>query len=68
VNGDLCPACNRPLRELTLQPRGKRRCSACGLKVGRFDKWEFGPDGRPRHKDCQNPTGKKIPKSGDFSF
>jgi hypothetical protein len=40
-----CPTCHRPLPEV-----GKRICSVCGRKIGRFDKWQFGPDSRPQHR------------------
>ena len=36
--------------------RGGRVCAKCTLRIGRYDKWEFGTDGRPIHKSCDNPT------------
>lgn len=49
----VCPAC---LRELP-QPEGRRICSACNQAIRRHDRWQFGSDGRPKHKDCTNPEG-----------
>ena len=65
---DSCPACGRPFMEFSAKGRGKRWCWRCGLKLGKHDKWTHSGDGRMEHRDCHNPTGKKLPKSGDFSF
>lgn len=48
-----CPTCG----QLLPNARGKRMCAACGKQIVRHDKWFFGGDGRPRHKDCSNPAG-----------
>ena len=48
-----CPTC----RQLLPMARGKRVCAACTRQIGRHDKWFFSGDGRPRHKDCENPEG-----------
>lgn len=55
---EICPLCNRPLTIQSLQRAGKRFCSLCRGKIGRYHKWQICSDGRIAHKDCQNPTGK----------
>lgn len=63
---DLCPTCGQSIRERSLNPVGKRICSTCNKKIGRFHKWRFGPDGRPQHKNCLLPTGAPVPGTMDL--
>ena len=51
------PYCSRPMH-VGVQPAGKRICSSCGLGIRKRHKWTIGSDGRLRHRDCHNPTGK----------
>jgi len=48
-----CPTCG----QIWPSARGKRMCSGCRKQIRRHDKWYFGADGRPRHKDCEHPEG-----------
>jgi hypothetical protein len=57
TENDLCPTCGRPYR-IPSRQAGRRVCSLCGYKIGRYDKWEFGPDSRAQHKSCKNARGK----------
>lgn len=54
-NPDVCPTCGHALGRGV--GAGKRFCSLCGLRMKKRDKWRFGADGRPQHKDCSQPTG-----------
>jgi hypothetical protein len=54
---DTCPTCGQSTVKRSPHRKGKRICSLCDLKIGRYHKWEFGEDDRPRHKDCKQPTG-----------
>ncbi len=55
---NVCPCCGQSVAQRALGTTGKRICSLCNRKIGRHGKWGFGPDGRPRHKDCSMPDGK----------
>ncbi len=44
-------------QEHRAQATGKRICAACGLRLTLHAKWQFGPDGRPQHRDCKNTEG-----------
>lgn len=45
---DACPTCGQPWPS-----RGKRLCSLCRRPIGRTEKWRFGPDSRPEHRNCR---------------
>jgi hypothetical protein len=57
---DTCPTCGQPVSQPIRRQRGKRICSLCNGKIGRFHKWQFGEDSRPQHKDCSVPTGTPV--------
>lgn len=50
-SGQRCLACGQVIPV----PAG-RVCGDCRLLIGRHDKWRFGPEGKPVHKDCTNRT------------
>jgi hypothetical protein len=54
TENDLCPTCGRPYK-IPSRQAGRRVCSLCGRKIGRYDHWQFGMDSRPQHKNCRNP-------------
>ena len=58
MNGDICPCCGQSVTRRALGTVGKRICSLCNGRIRKHDKWEFGPDTRPRHKNCSRPDGK----------
>ena len=60
---DICPTCGQSTVKRSPHRTGKRWCSLCDRKIGRYDKWEHGPDDRPRHKNCEHPTGIPIPET-----
>ncbi|HEX5426605.1 MAG TPA: hypothetical protein VFW94_23860 [Candidatus Acidoferrales bacterium] len=64
----ICPVCRRPLWGSYSQPAGKRICSLCGKRMRKHDKYSHGADGRPRHRDCERPTGAPEPKAESFAF
>jgi len=49
---DTCPTCGQTWPE----KRSGRICADCSIRIGGHHKWFFGKDGRPRHRDCNNPT------------
>lgn len=48
--GQRCLACGQ-----VVPPPAGRTCCDCHRPIGRHDKWRFGPEGKPVHKDCSNP-------------
>ena len=48
---ECCPTCGRNLN-LAI-PR--RICAKCGKQISRYHKWQFGKDGRVRHRNCESP-------------
>jgi hypothetical protein len=43
---------------------GHRICSVCDCRIRRHDRWYFGADRRPRHNDCDAPSGTPLPEMG----
>jgi hypothetical protein len=41
-------------------PLAGRVCGDCHKPIGLHDKWKFGPEGFPIHKDCSNPKLEKV--------
>lgn len=65
VKPDLCPTCGKAL---TRGSAGHKVCSLCGKRMGRFDKWRWGSDGRAMHKNCDKPTGIAPPQNPGLKF
>jgi hypothetical protein len=49
--GERCLMCGQVIGV----PSG-RVCGDCHKPIARHDRWYFGPEGKPVHRDCSNPT------------
>ena len=54
--GEVCTQCGQVIP----QPVGRLICSQCHLPILRKSGgWTHGPDGRPKHKNCERPAEKQ---------
>lgn len=66
MNPSICPTCGHAL--VRGIGAGHRVCSLCGKRLRKRDKWRFGSDLRPQHKDCSRPTGSAPPEDPGLKF
>lgn len=53
ASGGNCPTCRRPFEA---QKVTRRVCAECGQPISNHHKWRIWPDGRLRHRHCDDPT------------